>query len=71
MKNIGGLMVLFGAGSFLLGLVGYEFRLMMWVDTWGPTVGWAIRGALVVVGAVLWIMGNKSESAQPQQSDVA
>ena len=40
MKSLGGLMFLFGAGSMLLGLIGYEFTLMMWVDNWGPTVGW-------------------------------
>lgn len=69
MKNIGGLLVLFGAGSFVLGLVGYEFTLLMWVDTWGPVVGWVIRGALIVVGAILWVMGNKAESSQVPESD--
>jgi hypothetical protein len=71
MKNIGGLMVMFGAGSMLLGFIGYEFTLMMWVDTWGPTMGSIIRGALIVIGAVLWVMGNKSESAQQQETDTA
>lgn len=69
MKNIGGLMVLFGAGSFVLGLIGYEFSLMMWVDNWGTTVGYGIRGALIVVGGALWLMGDNAESGQPQESD--
>lgn len=71
MKNIGGLMVLFGAGSFVLGLIGYEFSLMMWVDNWGTAVGYLIRGALIVVGGALWVMGDNAESAQPQESDAA
>ena len=77
MKSIGGLMVLFGAGSIVLGFIGYEFTLMMWVDNWGPTVGWIIRGALIVVGGALWLMGAKSESepesdsGQLQESDAA
>jgi len=71
MKNIGGLMVLFGAGSMLLGFVGYEFTLMMWVDIWGPTVGWIIRGALVVVGGFLWLQGNKLDGGQIEESDAA
>ena len=69
MKNIGGLMVLFGAGSLVLGLIGFEFSLMMWVDNWGTTVGYLIRGALIVVGGVLWLMGDSGESGQPQESD--
>lgn len=71
MKNIGGLMVLFGAGSFVLGLIGYEFSLLMWIDNWGTTVGYVIRGALIVVGGALWLMGDKAESGQPQESEVA
>lgn len=71
MKSIGGLMVLLGAGSIVLGFMGLEFKLLMWVDTWGPTVGWVIRGALIVVGAALWLVGNKAESAQGQETDAA
>jgi hypothetical protein len=71
MKNIGGLMVLFGAGSIVLNVVGYEFSLMMWVDNWGPGVGWAIRGALIVVGVILWLQGSKSEGIQVEESDPA
>ena len=71
MKNFGGLMVLFGGGSILLGLIGYEFSLMMWVDNWGPGVGWTIRAALIVVGAVLWLKGGGEEDAQLEDSDAA
>lgn len=71
MKNIGGLLVLFGAGSIVLNFVGYEFSLMMWVDNWGPGVGWAIRGVLIVLGAILWLQGSKSEGIQVEESDPA
>lgn len=70
MKNIGGLMVLFGAGSFVLGLIGYEFSLLMWIDSWGIVVGNVIRGALVVIGSALWLIGAKAESGQPEESAV-
>lgn len=63
MKQIGGLMVLFGAGSFVLNMLDREFSLLMWIDNWGPTVGMAIRIGLVVVGASLWVMASKNESA--------
>ncbi len=71
MKNIGGLMVLFGVGSILLGFVGYEFSLMMWVDYWGTGVGWVIRGALIVVAAVLWLKGSAVDDGQVEETDAA
>jgi hypothetical protein len=71
MKRIGVLLFLLGAGSILLGFLGYEFRLLMWVDTWGTTVGWAIRGVLIVAGVVLWFMGNKAETAQAKETGTA
>jgi hypothetical protein len=43
----------FGAGSFLLNMFGMEFKLLSWIDTWG----------LTVVGAALWLIGRKQETA--------
>jgi hypothetical protein len=71
MKNIGGLMILLGAGSIVLGYVGYEFSVLMWVDNWGSTVGWLIRGALILVGAILWLQRSKMEDARMEESDAA
>lgn len=71
MKEIGGLMVLFGAGSFVLGLFGFEFSLLMWIDTWGVAVGNMIRAALVVAGGAMWLTAVKAESGHPQESDAA
>ena len=58
MKGIGGLLVLFGAGSMVLSLMDKEFQLLMWIDTWGTGVGWGIRIALIVLGAGLWLMAS-------------
>lgn len=40
-----------------------EFKLLMWVDNWGPTVGTLIRVGLVVVGGAMWLLGSKREKA--------
>jgi hypothetical protein len=53
MKNIGSLLLFFGVGSIVLNQIGYEFSLLMWIDNWGETVGWAIRGGMIVIGGVL------------------
>lgn len=68
MKQAGLYLVIFGVGSLLLNLFGYEFRILMWLDTWGETVGMAIRIGAAVVGAVLWFVGNKSESAAAKEA---
>ena len=62
MKSLGITMVLLGAGSFVLNLLEREFTLLMWIDTWGPTVAIAIRIALVAGGAGLWFAGSRQVS---------
>ncbi len=66
MQNIGGLLVLLGAGSFVLHFMNMEFMLVGWVDNWGTGIGNGIRIAMIVVGAILWFAGRqqaaKSES---------
>ena len=63
MKSLGITMVLLGAGSFVLNHLEREFTLLMWIDTWGPTVGIAIRVALIAGGAGLWFAGSRQEPA--------
>ena len=55
-----------GVGSILLNLIGYEFALLMWIDMWGQTIGWVIRGAVIVIGAVLFFVGNSGDSEEPE-----
>jgi hypothetical protein len=66
MKKIGLYLVVFGLGSLLLNLFGYEFRLLMWLDTWGESVGMGIRVGTAVIGAVVWFVGFKSEQSEAQ-----
>lgn len=54
LSSLGGLLALFGVVSSVLYFLKMNLRILMWIDSWGPTVGWAIRGGLVVVGAVLF-----------------
>lgn len=68
MKSLGMWMAIFGAGSFVLNMMGREFTLLAWIDNWGPTVGTSIRGGLIVVGVILFVLGMKQEgSAEPQE----
>jgi hypothetical protein len=63
MKSLGGLLVLLGAGSFVLNMMEREFTVISWIDNWGPTVGLVIRIAMIVAGAALWFLGGRKETA--------
>jgi hypothetical protein len=63
MKSIGGYMFFFGIGSIILYFLNMQFVILSWIDNWGPTVGWSIRGALSVVGALLWLMGSGRQAS--------
>ena len=63
MKKIGGTMFFFGVGSIILHFLNMEFIILAWIDLWGPAVGWMIRGALAVIGGILWLVGTKQEVA--------
>jgi len=63
MRRFGALLVFLGAGSFVLHLLGREFILIMWIDTWGPTVGTILRLGMIVAGAALWVAGARREPA--------
>lgn len=64
MQGLGGNLFFFGAGSIVLYLINMQFIILAWIDLWGPTVGWAIRIGLTVVGGALWLLGRgQSQSA--------
>ena len=52
MKNAGSLLLFLGIGTIVLNLAGYEFAILSWIDNWGETAGWVIRGAMIAVGAI-------------------
>lgn len=60
MRSIGSILLFLGAGSAVLHFIGYEFKLLMWIDNWGETVGWVIRGAMVVAGGALMFFEKSS-----------
>ena len=63
MKKWGGTLFFFGVGSIVLYFLHMEFIVLMWIDHWGPTAGWAIRIGLTVVGGLMWLLGKPAEQA--------
>ena len=64
MKSIGGFLAIAGIASAIYNLMGRELIIFTWINTWGPTVGWVIRIAAIVIGAVLFFMGKSAEAEE-------
>lgn len=69
MKTLGMYMAIAGLASIVLYFMNMQLTLLMWIDNWGETTGWIIRGGLVVVGAALFLMGP--DSPDPEEEDQA
>lgn len=61
MKSIGGFLALAGVLSIALHFIGWNLKILMWIDNWGSQVGWAIRIGLVVVGVIVYLVASKME----------
>lgn len=62
MSKFGVYLLIFGVGSMILNLMDMEFRLLMWIDTWGPGPGLAIRCSMIVLGLGL-VFAGRSKAA--------
>ncbi|WP_298346203.1 hypothetical protein [uncultured Algibacter sp.] len=62
MRKIGSYMAIFGILAIVLNFFDRVPTLLMWIYSWGDTAAWAIKIGLVVVGAILFFIGNKAEA---------
>jgi len=70
MKKWGGTLFFFGVGSIVLSFLNMQFIILAWIDLWGPTVGWAIRIGMAVVGGLMWLLGKEPQAvpAAPRET---
>lgn len=60
LASIGSFLVIVGIVSIILYFIGYNLRILMWIDMWGETVAWIIRIGITVLGAILFLVGKKA-----------
>ncbi len=60
MRFLGVLLIIIGVGSSLLFLLDMNFLFFQWINRWGTDIGWIIRGGVVVLGIILFILGKPS-----------
>ncbi|QIE58415.1 hypothetical protein G5B37_02195 [Rasiella rasia] len=50
-----------GIMSIVLSIFNYNVRILAWIDSWGSTVGWALRILFVLLGGALFIFFGRTE----------
>jgi hypothetical protein len=69
-RRIGAILVIMGSLSAVLSLIGYELRLLIWIDLFGPVGAWLVRALLVGGGALLYVFGRHDRRPQADKRDV-
>ncbi|MEL6289807.1 MAG: hypothetical protein AAFQ42_10640 [Pseudomonadota bacterium] len=60
MHLVAGAVLIFGLGAFIAQLFATDLAAFAWMDQWGVEVGWGIRAAVVILGAVLWLVSQRA-----------
>ena len=57
MKELGLGLLIVGLISLVLPLINpnVHYVFLKWITNWGPTVAWAIRGGITLLGLALWL----------------
>jgi hypothetical protein len=59
-STIGAVIAIYGIASSVLFFIGYNMRLLVWVDQWGSGAGWLIRALMIAAGVGMYISGRKT-----------
>lgn len=65
LKSIGSFLVIVGLAAIVFGFMERVPRILQWIYDWGEGPAWAIKIGLVVLGAVLYVLGNKQKTEAP------
>lgn len=64
MRSLGIWIIILTIGSAILPYIGMQFILLSWVDAWGPSIGWMIRGGLLVLGGLMLVAAGSGAKTQ-------
>lgn len=69
LSGFGAFLSLAGILSSVLYLVGYNLRILMWMNFMGEGVAWLIRIGLIVVGAGMFFLLSSSEDSDGEHGE--
>jgi len=55
--SAGGFLALAGIISIALYFIDWNLSVLMWIDIWGPTMGWIIRIGVTAIGVIMFAIG--------------
>jgi hypothetical protein len=61
MKELGLGLFIVGLLSLALPFLGMKSMLLGWVDQWGATVSYAIRGGITLLGLILYLTNRNRD----------
>ena len=61
MRFLGSVLIILGVVSAAVSFLDMEFIFLTWINTWGETIGWTIRGGFVLLGVILYIAGKPAD----------
>lgn len=65
MKSWGIFLIIMAVGSAVLPRLGMQFIILSWIENWGETAAWIIRGALLAIGVGLVIKSTRHHAPTP------
>jgi hypothetical protein len=64
MRQLGSFMFIIGVLAIVLNFVDRVPTVLLWIYQWGETPAWSIKIALVVVGALLWLLSMRGAKTE-------
>ncbi len=61
MRFLGSVLIILGLVSAAVSFLDMNFIFLTWINTWGETIGWVIRGGFVLLGVILYVAGKPSD----------
>lgn len=61
MRFLGTIFIVVGLLSAGVYFLKMNFIFLQWIDNWGSNIAWGIRGAMVLVGIILYVAGKPTE----------
>jgi hypothetical protein len=67
MRLFGTFLIIVGAISAILFFLDKNFIALDWINNWGSQVGWGIRGFLILLGIILYIVGKAADEEEAEE----
>lgn len=71
LTGLGVLLALYGVLSSILYFFDYNLTILMWVDLWGPLVGWGLRAGFIVGGGGLAFVASMFDGKDSPEARAA